>query len=306
MGHTTRCLAIAQQLIANGVTVIVATPETQRSFWEKNLPEIKLETILGYHVTYGNTFPAWVSVLTQSPRLLGTIKKEESVAKELALKYKVDSIISDNRFGFYAEGICTNIYLTNQLFQQIGKVSKLADVIHHNYIKQFDYCVVPDYANIIDSLAGSLTHGDTSHLPPVHFINPLSRLQPLPLSKRFDTVLVSSGPLPLRLDFTKQLMLFALEHPEKQFALIAPERGTVEAANVTQFIQESVQTLSAVFSQTNHLMCRSGYSTLMDAHVCGIKKFTLIPTKGQPEQIYLAQYWREKFKAEVLNSDFLS
>ena len=48
------------------------------------------------------------------------------------------------------------------------------------------------------------------------------------------------------------------------------------------------------------IICRSGYSTLMDLHIFNKEKLILIPTPGQSEQIYLANYWQEKFKASVV------
>ena len=300
MGHATRSLAIAQRLVLSGVHVIVATPPTYQSFWQENLPGATIEIIAGYHVRYGQHLPAWASVMMQSASLLKIIHQEGITAQALALKYSANSIISDNRFGFKAEGNCTNIYITNQLFQQVGWLSRFADRIHHKYIRTFDYCVIPDYSSIEISLAGRLTHGDLKQLPPVIYINPLSRLKPVLSAEVYDGVLLSSGPLPLRQTFTLQLLHYARQHPEKKFALISPEPLLASTHNVSPYINADTATLSRLFSQTNHLICRSGYSTLMDAHICGVKRYTLIPTYGQPEQVYLADYWRQKFQAEVL------
>ncbi len=35
-------------------------------------------------------------------------------------------------------------------------------------------------------------------------------------------------------------------------------------------------------------------------HLLGKKELILIPTPGQTEQEYLAQYWKEKFSSEYL------
>jgi hypothetical protein len=300
MGHATRSLAIAQQLIRAGVKVIVATPSTYQTFWQQHLPSATVEIITGYNVQYGPHLPAWASVLLQSPHLLKTIRQEGVIAKKLVQKHGADSIISDNRFGFVSKGSCTGIYITNQLFQQIGPLSRFADRIHHHYIREFDFCIVPDYSSLEKSLAGKLTHGDITRLPPVLYIDPISRLVPLSRSTQYDGLLLASGPMPLRQTFTKQLYRYAHQHPEKKFALIAPEATLDKAENVFPFIGVDGGTLSLLFSQSNHLICRSGYSTLMDAHVCGIKEYTLISTPGQPEQAYLAEYWKEKFDAEVV------
>jgi UDP-N-acetylglucosamine:LPS N-acetylglucosamine transferase len=52
--------------------------------------------------------------------------------------------------------------------------------------------------------------------------------------------------------------------------------------------------LQELFNSSTKLICRSGYSTLMDLHALGLKAL-LIPTPGQTEQEYLASYWQEEF-----------
>ena len=52
--------------------------------------------------------------------------------------------------------------------------------------------------------------------------------------------------------------------------------------------------LAQLLSQAQLIVCRSGYSTLMDLHVLG-KKALLVPTKGQAEQEYLARHFRDQF-----------
>ena len=44
----------------------------------------------------------------------------------------------------------------------------------------------------------------------------------------------------------------------------------------------------------DNIYCRSGYSTLMDLYALGINRATLIPTPGQTEQEYLAEYFANK------------
>lgn len=47
--------------------------------------------------------------------------------------------------------------------------------------------------------------------------------------------------------------------------------------------------------QANVIVSRSGYSSLMDYKVLN-KSAILIPTPGQPEQEYLAEYLSKQFK----------
>jgi UDP-N-acetylglucosamine:LPS N-acetylglucosamine transferase len=52
--------------------------------------------------------------------------------------------------------------------------------------------------------------------------------------------------------------------------------------------------LSAALQNTDFVICRSGYSTIMDLHALEIENIIFVPTPGQTEQEYLAQYHEEK------------
>lgn len=55
--------------------------------------------------------------------------------------------------------------------------------------------------------------------------------------------------------------------------------------------------LRRTIQAANTIVCRSGYSTLINLHLLGVQNIVLIPTPGQSEQEYLAGYWQEKFGA---------
>ena len=57
-----------------------------------------------------------------------------------------------------------------------------------------------------------------------------------------------------------------------------------------------------------HIIARSGYSTIMDLHTLGLlQRAELIPTPGQPEQEYLAEFVKnictDKKKAVILQAE---
>jgi predicted glycosyltransferase len=64
--------------------------------------------------------------------------------------------------------------------------------------------------------------------------------------------------------------------------------------------------LKTLILNAETIICRSGYSTLMDLNFLNKEKLILVPTPGQTEQKYLAQYWKEKFNAKVYLQDQLT
>ena len=75
--------------------------------------------------------------------------------------------------------------------------------------------------------------------------------------------------------------------------------------NMTVLDLPNSKTLSQLITNSETIVCRSGYSTLMDLHHLSKTNLILIPTPSQPEQIYLAEYWQTKFGAKNLQQSKL-
>ena len=58
--------------------------------------------------------------------------------------------------------------------------------------------------------------------------------------------------------------------------------------------------LSHLMQRAKTIVCRSGYCTLMDLNALHKKNIILIPTPGQQEQEYLADYWKETYQVKIV------
>jgi UDP-N-acetylglucosamine:LPS N-acetylglucosamine transferase len=74
---------------------------------------------------------------------------------------------------------------------------------------------------------------------------------------------------------------------------------------VTQLGYCNAKQLEELMNESSHIVCRSGYSTLMELATVQ-KKALLIPTSGQYEQEYLAEYWAEQFNFPTANEHEIS
>ena len=73
-----------------------------------------------------------------------------------------------------------------------------------------------------------------------------------------------------------------------------PERDLHEVKNNLTIVSHlSSKELNKAILQSRFIISRSGYSTIMDLHKLG-KNAILIPTPGQTEQEYLANYLAKK------------
>jgi len=64
--------------------------------------------------------------------------------------------------------------------------------------------------------------------------------------------------------------------------------------NVTVWPDPSAAELAEALKGAETVVCRSGYSSLLDLAALG-QRAVLIPTPGQPEQVYLAKHWATRF-----------
>jgi predicted glycosyltransferase len=231
----------------------------------------------------------------QVPRILRSVNKERRWLRELQSTENFDLVISDNRYGLKIRGTYS-VIMTHQL-QILTGSGALADRIvrklHYRQLEKFDECWVVDHAGST-GLAGALSHPD--HLPSnAHYIGPLSQLE----TKREhstpsdgEILVLLSGPEPMRRIFEQKILHQAAALKQYQFTIIA---GNPSGSSPTQlpehvhyYTHANAGELGPLLAKAPIVICRSGYSTLMDLAVMG-KKALLVPTPGQSEQEYLAK-----------------
>jgi predicted glycosyltransferase len=155
---------------------------------------------------------------------------------------------------------------------------------------------VPDFENSQLSLAGSLSRNTT--LKNVKYIGPLSRAIHAKSTNEIKAPILYllSGLEPQRSILEKQILLYHSKHPHQAILI----RGTYHAiekitpqSNLIVYEMCNTKQLQSLVSACKYIVCRSGYSSIMDI-ITWQKNALLIPTPGQYEQEYLAQYLKQK------------
>ena len=93
------------------------------------------------------------------------------------------------------------------------------------------------------------------------------------------------------------LRAWMLNRPDLGKCLIIagkPEGGVREDGQVTTWYDPTSEELAHALATADTVVCRSGYSTLLDLAVLG-RTAVLVPTPGQPEQEDLARHWARAF-----------
>ncbi|MGZ3863641.1 MAG: glycosyltransferase [Bacteroidia bacterium] len=296
LGHTARCIALIKALQEKENHVIVACNASQRDFIQKEIAGPEYTELFGYEVTYSKYTPLWMALLTQFGRLRSVVKKEHAWLENFLADNKIDVVISDNRFGLYSDK-SDSIFITHQVFIKAPFLSWYINLINRSYIRKFRSLWIVDCNEENNSLAGKLSHNAHFH-PKVKYIGPLSRFtkkQAVP-EKKFDVLVLLSGVEPQR-TLLEEKCVSALQNTGLKICLV---RGTYEASKIIfpenfKVVNVAQTTeLEDLLLTSEKIICRSGYSSLMDLHALGLKAI-LIPTPGQTEQEYLAGYWKEKF-----------
>lgn len=293
LGHATRCIPIINALLEHGHQPYIASDGVALKLLQKEFPNIPSFKLASYKVTYaekGKNFK--VKMIWDSPKVLKAMLKEKKEVKKLVKEYLLDGIISDNRLGVYSKKVPC-VFITHQLNVLSGKTTWFSSKIHQKIIKKFAECWVPDIEGK-PNLTGKLGHLKNSKLN-INYIGPLSRFEKRILHPKYDLLVLLSGPEPQR-TFLEQ-RLFKELHRFKGKTLFV--KGKIEGSQVHKKIKHSrglievlnfmqSQELQKAINESSQVLCRSGYTTVMDLAKLEKKAF-FIPTPGQYEQEYLAK-----------------
>lgn len=251
-------------------------------------PKIKYVHLDGYDVEYTlNSSMAW-NMIRQSPKIINHIKRENKWLQEFINENPQDFIISDNRFGFYHPRV-ENVYITHQInIQGPSFMKPILFGLHKSYIDNFHHCWIPDTSDSL--LAGNLSK---TNIERFKYIGPISRFKEPAKNGpiKYKYLGIATGPEPQKSVFCKLLENKFLEIDEP-CAIIGGEpldKTTNQNKNVTYFPHLGSDDFYRVVSESEIVISRSGYSTIMDFSILQ-KPIFFVPTPGQTEQEYLAEF----------------
>jgi uncharacterized protein (TIGR00661 family) len=297
LGHATRSIPLIMNLLINNCEVYVAGEGATLALLKSEFSQVKFLPLSGYRIHYAKQ-QRWLplKIIIQIPRIIFSIYHEHKWLKKIVKRYSIDAVISDNRFGLYHSQI-PSVYITHQLLIKTGnKFSEnLLRKCHYWFIKKYTQCWIPDFEGA-DNIAGQLSHPSQT-LPNIQYIGCLSRFEKNNTeSIKYDLLILLSGPEPQRTLFENELLLQlqqftghvllvrGLPETDKNLVLLKNSRASIVIKN--HFI---AQELSKVIQQSAMVICRAGYTTIMDLLKLQ-KKAILVPTPAQTEQEYLGRY----------------
>lgn len=291
LGHATRCVPIIRALLSNDVIPVIASDGIALKFLQKEFPALETLQLPAYDISYGKNLK--ISLLTQAPKIWKAVQKEQQIIEDFVVKNKdVIGIISDNRFGVRSSKV-HSVYITHQINVLSGFATFLTSEIHQQIIEKFDECWVPDTEK--STFSGKLSIIKNRKIN-TKFIGVLSRFQYQKEEKDIAILAIISGVEPNRTSLETRLKK-ELQKTTKKVVIVCgkveEEQKITTDNNLTIYNFAISSELENLINRAKIVVCRSGYSSIMDVAVLQ-KKVFFIPTKQQTEQEYLANYLSAK------------
>jgi len=319
LGHATRCVPLVHELLRQGCEVFLGSTGLQRAFFSSEFPSLTQIEAPSYQIHYpaqGWQMPFWL--MSQLPRLRKLQNTEHLWTEKICREYDIQWVISDNRFGCYSHRVYST-YLTHQnhiVFPSpFRRLEICGETWHRRQQRHFQEVWIPDFCGE-GNLAGILSQAGLTpgfH----HHIGPLTRFAPATPAERLQAPTLSllvmlSGPEPQRTLF-EHSVLRILSTWQSPCALLQGKPGqavpTQVPAQVQIYSHLPTPELRKLILQSSFVLCRSGYSTLMDLQALGSKAI-LVPTPGQTEQELLGRHlqadkqcglvWQNELSVEAL------
>ena len=289
LGHATRCTPIIHELIKHDFNPILASDGVALEILRKEFPDLLALELPSYNIEYaknGKNFK-W-KMFKNSPTMIAAILEEKQVVKRWIAEYSLSGIISDNRLGVRNKKI-PSVFITHQLNVLTGNTSWITSKLHQNIIKKFSECWIPDFKEK-PNLSGKLGHLKNSDLN-LKYIGPISRLEKKDLPIKYDLMVILSGPEPQR-TFLEEILTIEIKKFKGNIlfvkGIVQKQQLFDQVENLTFVNFMTSDDLQIAFNESELILCRSGYTTIMDLAKLGKKAF-FIPTPGQFEQEYLAK-----------------
>ena len=303
IGHATRSIPIIEKLLKSNNEIILMSDGEAGQVLKRSFPDLAYHELSSYKIKYDNNLFPFLSLMVQSIIRSKTIYQEHREIARLIEELKPAVIISDNRYGCYHRST-KNYLITHQL--RLVSRSKLlmkgSAFFAEKLIKSFDEVWIPDIENVY--LSGEMSKIST----PVRkrYIGfPTEKYQNLDPIKS-DILFLLSGPEPKRTEIQKQLQAIASRLQRKTVFIAGDfikDYEEFQEGDFQFFSRKKYEEVLPYIAGAHTVVCRSGYSTLIDLYCLNKKNIICIPTKGQPEQEYLARYWQEKGWIDSISED---
>lgn len=303
LGHASRSLVLIKGLLAQGHQVMILMAESNGLRLLRS--ELNDQCEIYQFKDIPKPFSRWpalfyVRMSLAMPQVWARYKQEHRLTERLVKQHQIDLVITDSRFGVWSSQV-PSYCIFHSLRQIIPGRKKLIELIvewgQRNLLDGFTGILIPDV-----EFDGGLS-GDLGHYPSldwhqkISYIGPLADVYQSDHEQDIDLFITISGIEPQRTIFAEKILneLPLLKEDKVVVTLGQP----ASSVSMTQIGSATIYPFLSRYEQAEYLnraklvVSRSGYTTLMELAQLG-RKALFVPTPGQSEQEYLAEYHKEK------------
>lgn len=303
LGHATRSAPIIRHLQQRGNRIVLISHGNALRLLREMFPECEFADIKDRYITYSRfSFMFVFKIVAQLPKMLLGWRYEHQKMLELEKQYHPELIISEMRLGIWSKRI-PSVLITHQLRFYLPPALRWAAIFGEWFnrivFRKYNYIFVPDTESN-PNLSGDLSHkGKIALHPKVRYIGCLSSIEATVAAPEedIDLLISISGPEPQRSRF-EELVMKQLGNLPGKIVVALGEPGankdqSIDNGRIRVFSHLGRKEMSAVMQSAKYIVCRSGYSTVMELLALG-KNALFVPTPGQTEQEYLAEYYKKQ------------
>ncbi len=295
LGHASRTSAVVRVLVARGCRVVLAGSGRSLALLRADFPDLESVEVTSFSPTLSSGRVQWLKIGVQVPVFLWRIFTERRAVERIVREKDIDCVVSDNRYGFRS-GRCPSFIITHQLNIRIasGAPQWANAVVTWGvglFLRKFDSVLVPDVR--LGGLSGALSWPVGRGLR-THCIGVLSRMADVEAEETegvIEWLGVTSGAEPQRGIFA-QTLIKRFAGYEGRRVVVCGLAGGGEAPRAEGGVEvvdyADASRLKGLLLAARHIVCRSGYSTIMDLEALGLEA-EFVATPGQAEQEYLAE-----------------
>jgi UDP-N-acetylglucosamine transferase subunit ALG13 len=305
-------IPVARKLQSMNHNVFIGSGDQHLSLFRNEVEGLSFIKFSGFKPEYSRFLPQYLSLFFKTPILIYHIIREHFELKRIVRKNSIDIVISDNRFGLWNRSV-KSAYVTHMPLIPFPKGLRFMEfsgvILHRAIMKKYSLCFIPDLPGEMN-ISGRLSHG--LKLPEnVRYIGLLSRFNPAPKDSHIKpektkyNMVILSGPEPQR-EMLKQKLADILKGNDSPTVILEgrPEAKPciTRSGKITIYSHLPDSEMQEMIRGSKSIITRSGYTTIMDLIRLNCSAL-LIPTPGQTEQEYLAEYLTEKGWFSYINQN---
>lgn len=295
LGHASRSTPVIKKFVAQNWQVLIGSNGRALQFLHREFPDLNFVETPDYGISY--TKSSWLlpKLFLQTPAILQKIHAEHQFTARIVKKFFPDIIFSDHCYGAYHTHV-PSFFISHQLYFSVPppfwvfrSIPAQFNLLFH---RKFNRILIPDQReNETGLLSGGLSQIKKEDVK-YNYVGILSSLKKTADTENIDILFSISGPEPQRTIFQKIILRQIKELPGKKVVLLGKSEesklldSTEDCDTYTHLPREKLQKL---YNRSKLIVSRPGYSTLMELAELG-KKALFVPTPGQTEQKYLADY----------------